>query len=142
MTEKQTKPSVLLVDDDSDFLFQQQVQLEAAGYEVITAANEHQARKVLDQRRPDLAVLDVMMDQPDAGFTLSYHIRKTDPSIPIILVTAITRETGMEFDLTGASDRAWIRADAILAKPIRFEQLKREIDRLLASPAPAAGSGQ
>jgi CheY-like chemotaxis protein len=138
MTEKQTKPSVLLVDDDTDFLFQQQVQLEAAGFEVITAPNENHARKLLAERRPDLAVLDVMMDQPDAGFTLCYHIRKTDPTIPIILVTSITRETGLEFDLSGASDRAWIRADAILAKPIRFEQLKREIDRLMGSSAPTS----
>lgn len=131
MSENQEKPVVLLADDDSDFLFQQRVQLEMAGYEVMTAANEEQARKLLAERRPDLAVLDVMMDRPDAGFTLCYHIRKTDPSIPIILVTAIVRETGMEFDLASESDRAWIRADAMLAKPIRFEQLKREIDRLL-----------
>jgi CheY-like chemotaxis protein len=127
------KLTVLLVDDDTDFLFQQQTQLELAGYQVITAPNEHQARKLLAEQRPDLAVLDVMMDQPDAGFTLCYYIRKTDPTIPIILVTGITRETGLEFDVNSAADRAWIRADAMLAKPIRFEQLKSEIDRLLGS---------
>ncbi len=137
----ENKPTVLLVDDDTDFLFQQQTQLEMAGYQVITAPNENQARKLLAERRPDLAVLDVMMDQPDAGFTLCYHIRKTDPSIPIILVTGITRETGLEFDISSAADRAWIRADAMLAKPIRFEQLKREIDRLLGSAAPSPTAG-
>jgi DNA-binding response OmpR family regulator len=122
----ENKPTVLLVDDDTDFLFQQQTQLEMAGYQVITAPNENQARKLLAERRPDLAVLDVMMDQPDAGFTL---------------VTGITRETGLEFDVSSAADRAWIRADAMLAKPIRFEQLKREIDRLLGAAAPSSAAG-
>jgi hypothetical protein len=37
----------------------------------------------------------------------------------------------MDFALASDNDRAWIRADALLAKPIRFEQLRREIDRLL-----------
>jgi len=131
MTATPERPAVLLVDDDSDFLFQQKLQLETAGFEVLAAAGEAQARQLLVGRRPDLAVLDVMMDNPDAGFTLCYHIRKTDPTIPVILVTSVISETGLEFDLSSETDRSWIRADALLAKPIRFEQLKSEIDRLL-----------
>jgi len=46
-------------------------------------------------------------------------------------VTSIVSETGLDFALASDNDRAWIRADALLAKPIRFEQLRREIDRLL-----------
>ncbi len=37
----------------------------------------------------------------------------------------------MDFDAATDEERSWIKADAMLAKPIRFEQLKREIDRLL-----------
>jgi DNA-binding response OmpR family regulator len=130
MTETQ-KPAVLLVDDDSDFLFQQKLQLEKAGFEVLTAAGEDQARQIVEQRRPDLAVVDVMMDNPDAGFTLCYYLRKKDATLPVILVTSVISETGLDFDLASAEHRSWIRADAMLAKPIRFEQLLREIDRLL-----------
>jgi CheY-like chemotaxis protein len=126
------KPLVLLVDDDGDFLYQQQVQLEAAGFEVVTAVGDAQAKKALATRRPDLAVIDVMMDNPDSGFVLCYHIRKQDPTLPLILVTSVIAETGLDFDLSGPRDRSWIRADALLAKPVRFEQLKGEIDRLLA----------
>lgn len=126
------KPFILLVDDDSDFLWQQRTQLESAGFEVLTAAGEADAKKSIAKRRPDLAVIDVMMDNPDTGFTLCYWIRKRDPSIPLILVTSIVAETGMDFDLTGDRDKGWIRADALLAKPVRFEQLKHQIDRLLA----------
>jgi CheY-like chemotaxis protein len=71
------------------------------------------------------------MENPDAGFTLCYHIRKRDPSIPVILVTSVNSETGMEFATATDRERSWIKADALLAKPVRFEQLRREIDRLL-----------
>ena len=72
-----------------------------------------------------------MMEDPDAGFTLCHHIRKKDPTIPIILVTSVNSETGLDFDMATEEERSWIKADALLAKPIRFEQLKGAIDRLL-----------
>lgn len=131
MTTTHAKPAVLLVDDDDDFIFQQKVQLERAGFEVLTANGEDDARQVLAQRRPDLAVVDVMMDNPDSGFTLCYYIRKQDPTIPVVIVTSVISQTGLEFDVANEEHRSWIRADALLAKPIRFEQLKGEIDRLL-----------
>jgi CheY-like chemotaxis protein len=131
MNTEDDRKTVLLVDDDSDFLFQQRLQLETAGFHVISAADTKEAERLLDQQRPDLAVIDLMMENPDAGFTLCYHIRKRDPSIPVIMVTSVNSETGFQFDTATEEERSWIRADAFLAKPIRFEQLKREIDRLL-----------
>jgi CheY-like chemotaxis protein len=127
------KPVVLLVDDDEDFLFQQRLQLEDAGFEVVAAHGQGEAEKLLAGRRPDVAVLDVMMENPDAGFVLCHHIRKHDPSIPVILVTSVNSETGMDFDMATEEDRQWIKADALLSKPIRFEQLQGEIDRLLTA---------
>ena len=134
------KRSVLLVDDDSDFLWLQKVQLEAVGFDVVTAVGEAEAKQALAKGRPDLAVIDVMMDHPDTGFMLCYYIRQLDPTIPLILVTSIVSETGMDFALSSENDRAWIHADALLAKPIRFEQLQREIDRLLPHAAGPRGA--
>lgn len=125
------RKTVLLVDDDSDFLFQQRLKLEAAGYHVLSAAGGSEAERLLGQQRPDVAVVDLMMENPDAGFTLCYHIRKRDPSIPVILVSSVNSETGFNFDTATDEERSWIKADAFLAKPIRFEQLKGEIDRLV-----------
>jgi CheY-like chemotaxis protein len=132
MTISSEKPTVLLVDDDDDFLFQHRLQLEAAGFNVIAAQGQQPAEEILARLRPDVAVVDVMMENPDAGFVLCHRIRKKDPSIPVILVTSVNSETGMDFDLATEEDRVWIKADAMLAKPIRFEQLLGEIDRLLA----------
>ena len=127
------KPSVLLVDDDEDFLFQQRVQLEKAGFDVIAAQGRVEAEEILARRRPDVAVLDVMMENPDAGFVLCHHLRKHDATIPVILVTSVNSETGMDFDMVTEEDRQWIKADALLSKPIRFEQLLGEINRLLSA---------
>ena len=72
------------------------------------------------QQRPDLAVIDVMMENPDAGFTLCHHIRKQDPSIPVILVTSVNSETGLDFTLSTDEQRSWIKADALLVQADPF----------------------
>lgn len=125
------RKTVLLVDDDADFLLQQKVMLEQAGFDVMQAEGEAAAEELLKQRRPDLAVLDVMMEKMDAGFVLSHRIKKVDPSIPVILITSVCSETGIDFDTATPEERSWIKADALLTKPVRFEQLTREINRLL-----------
>jgi CheY-like chemotaxis protein len=121
---------VLVVDDDPDFRGQMRIMLEGAGHEVVEAANVDEAMEALEDGVPDLAVLDLMMDNTDDGFVLAHRIRSRHPDLPIVLVTAVTRETGMEFDLSREGG-SWIKADAILAKPIRYEQLARELERLL-----------
>jgi DNA-binding response OmpR family regulator len=126
------KAKVLLVDDDEDFLFQHRIQLENAGFEVVTATTRAQAEEAITSYTPDLAILDLMMEQHDDGFVLSHHLKRAFPGLPVIMVTAVTSETGLVFDPSSAAERAWVGADALLAKPIRFEQLRREIDRALA----------
>jgi len=121
---------ILLVDDDEDFLLQTRMALEAAGYKVATAGGSKEAEQFLAEKRPDVVVCDLMMEYMDAGFVLCHHVKKRDATIPVILVTAVTSETGMEFEASG-EERSWIKADAVLTKPVRAEQLKREIGRLL-----------
>jgi len=126
-----TKPTVLLVDDDQDFLDILTAHFAEEGWEVVAVHNEREARERLGTLRPDLAVLDLMMDRMDSGFTLAHMIKKIDAAIPVLLVTGVTAETGLEFDKAGsAGEKSWIKADAILAKPVRFEQIRRELDRL------------
>ena len=127
-----TTKTILVVDDDPDFLAQQQMQLEAAHFKVLVAPGVQEARRVLEECKPDLAVLDLMMEDADGGFALSYHLRKKYPGVPIIMVTAVTSQTGLDFTPSGPEQKSWVKADVILPKPVRFEQLKREIDRLLA----------
>jgi CheY-like chemotaxis protein len=127
----QERKTVLVVDDDEDFRAQLQVYLEQLGFHVLSADGEVRAEELLREFRPDLAIVDLMMERMDAGFTLSRRIKQMSPSVPVIMVTGVSAETGIDFDLTPSGAREWIRADAILSKPVRFEQLSREIHRLL-----------
>jgi CheY-like chemotaxis protein len=135
MHPPESKPRVLLVDDDEDFLFQHRIQLENAGFDVATAGSRGEAEEKARIFTPDLAILDLMMEHHDDGFVLSHHLKRRFPGLPVILVTAVTSETGLVFDPSSPEERAWTGADALLAKPIRFEQLQREIDRLLKANA-------
>lgn len=124
-------PLILLVDDDEDFLLQQKIQLEAEGFRVVQATTRAEAERLIAHQLPDLAIVDLMMEDSDAGFTLCHHIKKKDASIPVILCTAVISETGIEFDASTPEEQSWVKADVMLSKPVRFEQLKREIGRLL-----------
>ncbi|HBF35632.1 TPA: response regulator [Candidatus Sumerlaeota bacterium] len=122
---------VLIVDDDQDFRMQARLQLEADGHKVVEAENTEIARQLLVDEKPDIAIVDLMMDEVDAGFTLCYQMKKTYPNMPIILATGAASETGIEFDSSTDEERSWVKADVVLNKPIRFEQLTTEIHRLL-----------
>ncbi|MBN2210075.1 MAG: response regulator [Sedimentisphaerales bacterium] len=126
------KKTVLLIDDDVDFLTQQKILLENANFDVVTAESQKEGEEKFAQRRPDVVICDLMMENADGGFALCYHIKKKDASVPVILVTAVAGETGLEFDAATAEERQWIKADVMLNKPVRFEQLMREIERLTA----------
>ncbi|MCK9244876.1 MAG: response regulator [Candidatus Marinimicrobia bacterium] len=130
-----TAKKILLVDDDIDFLVQIQTRLKAQQYDVITAEGQQDAEKILAETKPDLAILDLMMEQVDGGFALAYHLKQKYPDVPIILCTAVASETGIEFDASTDEERSWIKADVFLPKPVRFEQLAREIERLLQDKA-------
>jgi len=141
MTSEPIAPHILLVDDDEDFLYQHKIQLEHAGYRVTTATTRAEAEALAAVVHPDLAILDLMMEQHDDGFVLSHHLKRLLPGLPVILVTAVTAETGLIFSPATGAERAWVGADALLAKPIRFEQLKREVERLLQAGARGSGLG-
>jgi len=125
------KRVVFLVDDDEDYRFQMRLQLEAAGYGVVEAASHAEARKALLREPFDVAVVDLMMEEMDAGFTLCRELKSHKPAVPVIMVTAVASETGIEFEAGTGEERSWIKADALLAKPVRFEQLLGEVKRLL-----------
>lgn len=128
--------TVLVVDDDLDYLNVMEAQLSRAGFRVQTCDNVTSAESWLSDHTPDLVIVDLMMDNHDDGVTLCHAIKRVHPNLPIIMVTAVTSATGIEFDAHGSGTASWIKADALLAKPVRFEQLQRELTRLLkASPA-------
>ncbi|MHB2153805.1 response regulator [Calditrichota bacterium GD2] len=125
------KKKILIADDDFDMLEQLKMQLQAKGFEVIACESQAEAESQLEQFKPHLAIYDLMMDDVDSGFVLSYKTKKKYPDVPVIIITAVTHETGLKFDVSTEETKNWIKADVILNKDIRFEQLFKEINRLL-----------
>ncbi len=123
--------TILLVDDDSDYLFQMKFQLERFGYKVVSADGQKEAEQLMQTLKPDLAIIDLMMENEDSGFILCYKMKRLYPEVPIILATAVSAETGLSFGISSEEERKWIRADLYLEKGIRPEQLQKEIAKLL-----------
>lgn len=122
---------ILIVDDDLDYLTQKKYELEKEGFVITTAQSRNEANQKLKENQPDIAIIDLMMDEMDDGFVLSYEIKKSYPDIPVVIVTAVTNRTGMEFESITEKEKSWIKADKVFTKPIRTEQLVREIRRLV-----------
>ncbi len=133
------KKKILIVDDDFDLLEQMTVILTAAGYEVVSAEGRAEAEEKLLEFKPDLAILDLMMEEKDSGFVLGHQIRRLYPDIPILLLTAVAGETGLSFSALYPEAQSWIKANRIMDKPVRPEQLRNEVHRLLQEAADAGG---
>jgi CheY-like chemotaxis protein len=123
--------TILVADDDPDYLFQTISHLEKAGYKTIAVESQVEAEAVISKFKPSLAIFDLMMESDDSGFILCYKLKKKYPDVPVILATAVARETGISFSLDSESEKSWIRADKYLEKGIRAEQLDQEIMKLL-----------
>lgn len=133
MSETRT---ILLADDDPDVLEQVGIILAGEGFDVVSASSQQEAEELLLGIRPDLAIVDLMMEQTDSGFVLCHRIKKLYPETPVILLTAVTAQTGLSFDTSSEDARSWIKADKIMDKPVRAEQIRAEARRLLRSPEP------
>lgn len=123
--------TVLLADDDPDYLFQVAYHLRRSGYEVMAVESQAEAEQVMARTKPDIAVFDLMMESDDSGFILCYKLKRKYPDVPVILATAVAHETGISFSLDSEAEKTWIRADRYLEKGIRADQLDQEIMKLL-----------
>lgn len=122
---------LLFVDDDQDFRLDYSTQLREQGFTVVEAESETAAEELLKKENFDLAIVNLVMEHADSGFTLCYHIKKQFAEMPVILETGVNCEMGLSFSMETESERSWIKADAFLNKPFRFEQLLYEVQRLL-----------
>jgi CheY-like chemotaxis protein len=134
------KAKILVVDDDQDIKEQVALVLRGAGYEVLTAGSRDEAEELLLGGKPDLAVLDLMMESMDAGFVLAHRLNELYPGTPVILLTAVTASTGLSFDAASREALAWMKAGRVLDKPVRADQLKAEVRKML-SQADRSGAG-
>jgi CheY-like chemotaxis protein len=134
------KTKVLIVDDDPDVIDQLTFTLQGEGYEVFAGSSQQEAEELLLTVKPDVAILDLMMEQMDSGFVICHYLKKLYPQTKVILLTAVTSATGLSFATAAREAQGWVKADRVLDKPVRPEQIRSEVRRLLgrADPAEAA----
>ena len=125
---------ILLVDDDRDLVAGVKAFLEARGYEVDTANSGVEARERIAQRRPDLVVLDIMMDYDTDGFNVAFKLRDEPETadIPVIIMSGFTKELDTKTHVfEPMMYREWPAAK-FLEKPVKLADLADEIAALLA----------
>ncbi len=129
-----SKGKILLVDDDSDIMEAMRLPLEANSYEVFEATSGQEALGKIKEVKPDLIILDVMMETDTEGFHVSYKLR-TDPEYaeyyktPILMLTAIGKIKGMRF--SPETDGDFLPVEEYVEKPIRPKDLLEKVAELL-----------
>jgi len=120
-----SKPKIMVVEDDKDYIILYKEYLTLVGYEAITEQHSSKAMDVARALKPDLFILDLMMPEPD-GFKLTRMLRE-DPEFrrtPIIIITALN-------DLDSKLVALGSGANDYLTKPFHIEDLQARIDILL-----------
>ena len=118
---------ILVVDDDPDITFAVSLFLKKEGHEVQIAASRAEGMQALASFKPDLMVLDVMMEQPDDGIAMAQELRRTGQTLPILMLTSVGKVTGMTFD----RDSDLVPVDAFFEKPVKPEDLLKKVAELL-----------
>jgi len=123
---------ILIVDDDPDFQNATSIVLEKEGHTVISAKSGDEGYQRVKDDRPDLVILDVIMDSVLDGLSASRQMYDDAEvrDIPIIMVTSIANTDYAELFPTDEH----IHIKAFMSKPIKPEKLIKRIDKLLAKP--------
>ena len=114
---------ILIIDDDIDLVEAMRLTLENAGFDVIDAQDGQKGLEKIEKEKPDLILLDVMMETQDEGFHVAYQIRNNEETadLPIIMLTAVGAETGFSFDKE--KDEDFLPVDEFIEKPINPDTL-------------------
>lgn len=122
--------TVLLVDDDADFVEMNRALLAENGYTVRVAFNGKQCLEEVHRHRPDLIILDMVMESPNVGFDVSRELRNSEVTrtIPLVMITSVN--DSIPFRLQ--PDQTWLPVDALLEKPVDPQLLLAVVSKAVA----------
>lgn len=115
---------ILIVDDEPNILLSLDFLARKAGYEPFLARNGKEALALLQDTKPSLVLLDIMMPDID-GYQLCQHIKSQPDAPKVIFLSAKSRETDISLGYT-------LGADAYITKPFSTKFLLQEIRRILS----------
>ena len=118
--------SILVIDDDPDVHDFCKTVLGTAGYDVLTASSGAEGRTLISSERPDLVILDVMMEQADAGFFTAKWLATEYPGVPVLMLSSIADAADSLFDIST------LAVADLVNKPIAPHELLTRVKNLLA----------
>ena len=116
MTESKGR-KILYVEDDPDYREAVRAILQSGGYQVVEAVSAEEGLAAFREAAPDAAVVDLMMEEVDAGMTLVKELKAAGATIPVFLLSSVGDALSME----KATEELGVAA--VLQKPIRGETL-------------------
>ena len=127
-------PTVLVIDDDQDFQASVRTILQSRGYRVLSAASAKQGLQSFLADKPDLVLVDVMMEDDAAGYGVSQAIKYKEEyaafrHIPVVMVSSIQETPDERFPMAGEVDM--IRPDYYLTKPLDLQKFLDMVERLV-----------
>lgn len=114
---KNGKHVILYVEDDADYREAVRLMLEAGGYEVIEAATAEEGLQSYQAEHPDLVIVDLMMEEIDAGTNLVKDLRAHCEAVPIYLLSSVADSLTLQ---RNCSD---LGLAGVFQKPIKSETL-------------------
>jgi DNA-binding response OmpR family regulator len=118
---------ILFVDDDPDIVEAGRLVLEKEGYEVDSGSNYADGMKKVEAFKPDLLILDVMMEEPDDGLRFAREMRRKGHAIPILMLTSVNAAMGLSI----GKDEEVVPVDEFQEKPVDPASLVDKVKRLL-----------
>ena len=118
---------IVMVDDNTDYLFTMETFLKRNGFEVQTSDDGRKGLELISKETPDIVLLDVMMETLFSGFELCKQMRMNDDlkDIPIIGISGMVDELGIDYSQW--PDYDYFKPDAFLDKPVDKQKLLRLI---------------
>jgi CheY-like chemotaxis protein len=122
---------ILIVDDDKDLRDVLKAVLSGS-YTLKEAGSKKEALDVLKTFRPDLVLLDVMMESVNAGFELAREIKSVAAlkKTRILMLTNVDKESHIDYK-SEAGDEAWLPVDDYLVKPVDPNVLRAKVQKLI-----------
>lgn len=124
---------ILIIDDDPDLIESIRVVLTSKEHEVVSALGGEEGLEAINQGKPDLVILDVMMPEMD-GFEVARKMKRDSATkkIPILMLTAIKEKMGLDFKKE-AGDEEWLPVDDYCEKPLDQQNLINKVEKMLNS---------
>ncbi|MHC4692821.1 MAG: response regulator [Planctomycetota bacterium] len=126
-------PTIMIIDDDPDFVAVTTAILETKQYNVRFAYNPEEGMAELEKEAPDALILDVMMGKGADGFIFARKIRKDDrfAKLPILMLTSMREQTGFDFPGDRIHEK-FLPVDDYVEKGVEPEELLEKIEKLLS----------